>query len=254
MTDEEKLRTLLSIFDIGIIVKTSTVSTNTDGKKLFRSGLSSPVLIVADEQTGGRGRQGKTFLSPRGGLYMTLVLPLAAPIGDAVMATSCSAVAVSRALGRFGIDCGIKWVNDIYSGEKKVCGILAESVFAGDKPEFTVVGIGMNLFEPADGYGKYDDVAGAVLPGVTNEPALLNKVAATVADNFWEIYREGDTDGVYRRYKEGLCHLEREVTVRKKDGDVTAFAADLDRNYRLLVRYADGREEYLSSGEIGIIL
>ena len=113
---------------VRVITKELTVSTNNDAKEMINFSPSD-TLITSEKQTGGRGRQGKSFSSPEGGLYMTLLLRCGMPITTAVGATSCSAVAVSRAIKNVcGIDTGIKWVNDIYAGGKKLCGILTEAV------------------------------------------------------------------------------------------------------------------------------
>ncbi len=133
--------------ELNIIVKETTCSTNNDAKELLISNPSD-TLITAETQTGGRGRQGKTFSSPAGGLYMTLLLKCGMPMTSAVGATSCAAVAVARALKKTCcIDAGIKWVNDIYVNRKKLCGILTEAVndYTECITKYLIIGIGMNV-------------------------------------------------------------------------------------------------------------
>lgn len=132
---------------VRVITKELTGSTNNDAKEMIDSSPAD-TLITSEKQTGGRGRQGKSFSSPEGGLYMTLLLRCGMPITTAVGATSCSAVAVSRAIKNVcGIDTGIKWVNDIYAGGKKLCGILTEAVndYSRGISEYLVIGIGINV-------------------------------------------------------------------------------------------------------------
>ena len=132
---------------VKVVTKELTGSTNNDAKEMIDSSPAD-TLITSEKQTGGRGRQGKSFSSPEGGLYMTLLLRCGMPITTAVGATSCSAVAVSRAIKNVcGIDTGIKWVNDIYAGGKKLCGILTEAVndYSRGISEYLVIGIGINV-------------------------------------------------------------------------------------------------------------
>ncbi len=132
---------------VHVITKEITGSTNSDAKELASSSPTD-ILITAETQTGGRGRQGKSFSSPSGGLYMTLLLKCDMPVTSAVGATSCAAVAVVRALKKTcGLDCGIKWVNDIYADGKKLCGILTEAVndYTVGITKYLIIGIGMNI-------------------------------------------------------------------------------------------------------------
>lgn len=136
--------------DVDVVVKAETSSTNSDAREAVKSGLARPLLILAEKQTGGRGRQGKVFHSPAGGLYMTLALPCGLPLSDIIGATSCTAVAVVRAIEQVsGAVCGIKWVNDIYLGGGKLCGILIESVndYTKMTSETLIIGIGVNIEE-----------------------------------------------------------------------------------------------------------
>lgn len=135
--------------DIRIIEKNETVSTNSDAKEIIvHGGYTGDLLIVADTQTGGRGRQGKSFLSPAGGLYMTLAMRCGIPITEAVAVTSCSAAAVCSAIENVsGISCGIKWVNDIYTCGGKLAGILVEAVNDYEKmiTKHLIIGVGVNI-------------------------------------------------------------------------------------------------------------
>lgn len=148
---QKKLQDLLP--EVDVLVKSETGSTNADAREMAKYGLVRPLLIIAERQTGGRGRQGKLFHSPEGGLYMTIALPCGLPLSDTIGVTSCTAVAVSNAIKTVsGAICGIKWVNDIYlksenSGYGKLCGILVESINNYEKmtSETLIIGIGVNL-------------------------------------------------------------------------------------------------------------
>ncbi len=151
MNKFEKTQTKLALMlsNVDVVVKSETVSTNYDAREMS-SGLSRPLLVLADRQSGGRGRQGKAFYSPKGGLYMTLALPCGLPLSEIIGVTSCTAVAVSQAIEKVcGAVCGIKWVNDIYLNGGKLCGILVESIndYSKMTSEVLLIGIGVNLIE-----------------------------------------------------------------------------------------------------------
>ena len=105
-------------------------STNTQAKRQLSAGWRGEAILTAQEQTAGRGRRGRDFYSPRDkGIYMSLILQPQLRIEESLLITSAAAVAVCRALeGELGGELGIKWVNDIYRGGKKVCGILTEAI------------------------------------------------------------------------------------------------------------------------------
>lgn len=111
--------------------------------------LDAPLLLVADSQTLGRGRCGRSFYSPAcTGLYMTVIVPMGIPITSQVTMTTRVAVAVSKGLDKFiNVKTGIKWVNDIYLDGKKVCGILCEAVndYSAGILKYAIIGVGVNL-------------------------------------------------------------------------------------------------------------
>ncbi len=120
-------------------------STNTEAKRLAADGCETPVLLLAESQTAGRGRMGRQFFSPNGtGLYMSYMYSPETDFSDSVTVTSAAAVAVVRAISELtDLKPQIKWVNDIYVGDKKVCGILTEAVTG--QSTHIIVGIGINI-------------------------------------------------------------------------------------------------------------
>jgi len=127
---EEAIRACLHTHTFGrdIRVEPCLPSTNTTAKELAAAGASEGTVVIARRQTAGRGRLGRSFSSPEGGVYMSLILRPAADT-DPGLVTSCGAVAVARAIRRqCDLPVGIKWVNDLFIHGRKVCGILAEGV------------------------------------------------------------------------------------------------------------------------------
>ena len=150
--DGETISNRLSSVSVDVRVLSEIDSTNNEAKRMAFDGVEKPVLIIAEKQSAGRGRMGRSFYSPDGtGLYMSLLLSIDGGHHNTVGITSAAAVASVRAVRRvWGVETEIKWVNDIYLDNKKIAGILAESFFVGEK-FFTVIGIGVknDLFHTA---------------------------------------------------------------------------------------------------------
>ena len=154
-------------------------STNAYAKKLLKEGREPPFLVIAESQTMGRGRLGKPFFSPKGGLYMSLALKYS---GSEERITLAAAVAVCRMLERYcGVNPHIKWVNDILVDGKKVCWILCEAVCGQDGGiNAVIVGVGVNT--QGEEYvfpDELKDIAGAVRSTLGNQ-ALAYEIAREI--------------------------------------------------------------------------
>ncbi len=261
MTDrlsKETIETLLGYEKhFTLQVYDSVTSTNAMAKEAAKSGSPEGLVLLADHQTGGYGRYGRIFHSPDGtGLYMSLLLRPDGKVSDVLRITTAAAVATAEAIEEtVGKVCGIKWVNDLILGGKKVCGILTEGAFpsSSDRLSYAVLGIGINVTEPSAGFPEdIRSIAGAI----TDEPSenLRNRLVASILRNFWEYYGDLGGERLYFAYRDRLCFLGQTVRVIRGDSEESAVALTVDRDYRLVVRYDDGRDEALSSGEIAIKL
>ena len=237
----------VSVFD-------SLESTNRTAREL--ASQKREHLIIARCQSGGRGRLGRSFFSPNGGLYMSLLLYPQANIADTSLITSAAAVAVSRAIEHVvGVECKIKWVNDIYVDGKKVCGILTEGQMRSDGGfDYAILGIGINLLPPVGGFPE-DIVnrAGALFSELP--PDADNILAAAVVNEFLKLYRLGLNIKLFLdEYRSRSCVIGRAVDVIRIVGDKTtpAVATQIDDKCRLVVRYEDGSIEALESGDVSI--
>jgi len=183
-------------------------------------------VIVADHQTAGRGRFGRTWLSPTGGLYATFLVPSSPKI--AVLA----AVAVLRACARFDVEVALKWPNDVVVDDRKLDGILIET--AGD---LALVGIGLNLDQ-------------APLPTATSLRKLGHSVRRSeLVDAVAQDLQAADDDALLGDYRRGLSTLGRTVTVAMESGEtVSGRAVSVDDEGRLIVETRDGPRT-LSTGE-----
>lgn len=231
-------------------------STNRVVQDMAAQGAPEGAAALAWSQTAGRGRRGRQFFSPPGtGLYLSLLLrPNALSPADAVYLTSAAAVAVSLAIEEVSSQqARIKWVNDVWIGEKKVCGILVEGAMSADMGhlDYAVLGMGVNLIPPPDGFPpELEQVAGAVFTPETITEDARSRLAAGIVNHFMAFYRQLPHPAFWEAYRERSFLLGRPVTVARGNQRQEAVALDLDHACRLLVRYADGREEWLDSGEV----
>lgn len=233
----------------------SVDSTNILLRTLANAGAAEGTVVIAAEQTGGRGRKGRSFYSPQGtGVYVSLLLkPKIAP-DDATLITTTAAVAVCEAVEALsGEPAAIKWVNDVFLRGKKVCGILTEGSFDMESGQFehAILGAGINVYEPADGFpAEIREIAGSVL--LSPAPDAKNRIIAEYINRFLPLYRTLGSRDTNAEYKKRSFVLGRMVNVLAGERVTPARALDIDERCRLVVEYESGQREALSSGEISV--
>jgi BirA family biotin operon repressor/biotin-[acetyl-CoA-carboxylase] ligase len=241
-------------------------STNVFAKHLLETqGYSAHgAVVVADEQTAGRGRVGRSFFSPAMGLYMSLVFcPVVEEDVIPARFTVAAAVAVCAATEElFGVDCGIKWVNDIVVEQggtwRKVCGILAEGVVGAG----VVVGIGVNIQEPPGGWAPdVAAVAGALLgqnsvTGIEAAQKMRDKLAAAITEKAFGYFEGGaalwaEVLHEYRRRSVLIGQTIRVYPVAgSREGAFVARALRITDDAALVVQTGAGEERTLQAGEV----
>lgn len=240
-----------------------TDSTNLQAKKLVLEGKARHgSLVFANRQTAGRGRLGRSFYSPRDGIYMSIIIEPKFDMNNSGLVTVSAAAAVAEALVEMcGIDARIKWVNDVYAEGRKLCGILTEAMadFETGTIGTLIIGIGINTC--TDGFPeKLRDMAGAVtLDDAKAKAELIAKIRELVLRNvgqigegvpaFMETYRSrsmllGEKINVYK----GKYRADPTVEI----GGIAAKAIAIDDEGGLRVRYSNGKEETLTSGEVSV--
>ena len=232
-------------------------STNLVMKKIASEGAGEGTIVVSGEQSAGRGRLGREFFSPPdSGIYMSILLRPTMEAADAIRITTAAAAAAAETIESItGKETGIKWVNDIYVENRKVCGILTEASFNIEFGgfEYVVPGIGINVYEPEGGFpDKILGVAGAVL----KERAFdtRNRIIAGVAERFMKYYSNLNSGSYYESYEKRLMWKGRKINVISPSGTVPAILKGVDRDCRLIVEYENGETGLVSSGEISIRL
>ena len=240
--------------NINVIFKDCVTSTNTLLKEMAEDGAPEGTILIAAEQTEGKGRLGRRFESQKGtGVYFSILLRPGLPPAESLLITTCAAVATAKAIEKnTGRMTKIKWVNDIYMHDRKVSGILTQAAFdiEGDKLSFAVLGIGINMYFPPDSLPEeIKDIAGAVFSEKPDSEQVSRIVADTV-NYFFEEYKVIGGKHFLFDYTSRSYLDSKRITVMKPLGAREATALGIDDDFRLHVRYDDMSEEYLSSGEV----
>ncbi len=245
-----------SFFD-GVEYHSLLTSTSDRAKDLAQSGAQQGTVVLAGTQTKGRGRLGRRFYSPEGnGVYMSIVLRPGEGQNDPGLITACGAVAVWEAIHQItGVKVDIKWVNDLYYQNKKLCGILAEGQFDSyGALSYVVLGIGINMKRPEEGYAPEIDDKTIALSEINPEISVdYCSLCAKVIECFGRIYNELPNTGFLSVYRDYSCVLNQEITYEKEGVIHHAKAVAIDNKARLVVITAGGQEETLGSGEISLV-
>ena len=240
---------------LDISVFSSVTSTNTILKEMAEQGAKEGTVIIAEEQTAGRGRTGKQFYSPKGtGIYISILLQPDIPAEESLFLTTSAAVATARAIEDVSDKRAlIKWVNDIYLEDKKTCGILTEGAFNVEtgKLDYAIVGIGINVCIPDGGFpDNIKDIATAIFDKQTDSINKRSILIANLLDYFMEYYKDFKSKSYVKEYIERSMIIGKTITVIEGSKTSVAKAIDIDKNCRLKVQFEDGTTKWLSSGEV----
>ena len=218
-----------------------TDSTNVRAKEYIKSHDFSRMLFVANGQTAGRGRLGKSFFSPKDtGIYMSFAFKPDLPLCDTVHITTAAAVAVAKAIEKHtSYRTRIKWVNDIYINEKKVCGILCESTGG-----YIIIGVGVNV-TTADFPDEIKNIATSL---GTDCKELLTK---QISDNLCELADDISGYDYIDYYRMRLMWKNQQINYTQNGQTYTATLTDVDSNGSLIL-LQNGNTKILSTGEISI--
>lgn len=260
LLQEDEVRTYLndSLSGLKIKVKNSVTSTNTIVKELGGQGEEEGLVLIANEQTQGRGRYGRSFHSPGStGVYFSILLRPKMSAASAPSLTTMAAVAVASGIEEvFHQPVKIKWVNDLFLGERKVCGILTEGSFdlESNGMDYVVVGIGINVYDPQEGFPEdLTNIACSLTGQKDPEKNKRNQLVASCLNYFFEYYQNFSQKEYLEAYKKRSLVLGQKIEVIRQEDRISALALDIDEECRLLVQYPDGSKEFLSSGEVRIL-
>ena len=254
---ETEIRGSLKAKDFGreMEIHAQLESTNNRAKELAAKGAAHGTTVIADSQTGGRGRMGRSFFSPgHSGIYMTVILrPEWAP-EKAGLLTSLAAVAAARAVEKVsGADVKIKWVNDLYMGGRKICGILSEAGLGMEagRLDWAVVGIGINTAR-MDFPEELKEIASSV-GNETGTAPDRNRLIAEILNELEALYDGMETGAFLEESRRRSNVIGREVTVIVNGKQYPARALDIDEEGRLVVETGEGQTR-LNYGEVSLKL
>ncbi|KUK16579.1 MAG: Biotin--protein ligase [Thermococcus sibiricus] len=208
-------------------------------------------IIVADTQKSGYGRKFRMWASPRGGLWMSVILKPKTTPDHIVKIVFLGAIAVVETLERFGIDARIKWPNDVLVNEKKICGILAEGSFSEREVYYIVLGIGLNVNNPIpeellSTSTSISNVLGVQIP--------IEEIFRTIVERleYWyEEFLRGNDEKILQKWREKAL-LKRDVKVIREEGEIRGKALDIDELGALILELEDGRKEKILYGDVSL--
>ena len=232
-------------------------STNDLAKKFVDNNAPEGTVIIAEHQTAGRSRGKNDWVSPEGGIWMTLILKPEVNLVEASKLTIVTGVAIAKTLhDHFNIDAGIKWPNDILINNKKICGILTEAVTDYDKLKAVLIGIGIDInFNSSDLPENLQDIATTVNEESNDEikrPEIL-KIFFSIFEELYDEYKEGNFKHIIAEWRRLSSTTGNRVKVYKDGKAMIADAVGIDNQGALIVELDDGSLEKIISGECKIL-
>lgn len=240
--------------DLSIKVYKKIDSTNTRAKIFAENKIGTNAVFIANEQTAGRGRLGRTFVSSKGkGLYLSILLNKKMPPDFATALTTYMAVIASRAIKTVtGVQPQIKWVNDLYLGGKKCAGILTEGKAgeSGDNLDYAVVGIGINLLRQ-DFPDDVKSIATTLEDECKKRIGSID-IASHIISGFFENLSLVGSSKLAEEYRRHSFLIGERVNVIKPTSTYTASVKGITDRCELILTLDDGKEEILSTGEVSV--
>ena len=231
-------------------------STNTQASRLALEGAKHGTVVVADCQTAGKGRRGRSWESPKGeNIYMSFLLRPRFQAEKAPMLTLVMAYSVVKAMQKHGVtDAGIKWPNDIVLSGEKVCGILTEMSMKDSRIDHVVVGVGVNVNNqnfPTELCGKATSLF--MEGGKVVDRKQLYQDIIDMFQHFYEAFeREQDLSFIQEEYNRLLVNCQREVRVLEPGNEYLAYALGINHKGELRVRTETGEEKTVFAGEVSV--
>jgi BirA family biotin operon repressor/biotin-[acetyl-CoA-carboxylase] ligase len=223
-------------------------STNERARELAEEGWPEGSLVISEVQETGKGRIGRNWVSPKGGIWMSLVLRPELRPGDAPVLTLAGGVAVTQALSELGVQATLKWPNDVLVHEKKVCGILSEMSGEMERVHYIVVGFGLNANFPLEDLPEDIRTRSTTLLEERGKAIDRKGLVAGIMKRFEDIYMQ-PTAAIIEKWKWASSTIGRMVQVVTTKGFVKGMAKDLDGTGALIVRDGAGQEITVYSGD-----
>ena len=255
--DADKLQEGLNTENFGkkIVFLHEAISTNDFAKKLANYGADEGTVVFAEEQSAGKGRLGRTWISPRGGLYFSIILKPKIRVSDAVKLVFVASLAVAETIrDLYGLNTETKWPNDVLVDGKKVCGILAETSSIGERLKFVVLGIGINAnFNVREKFPKKLQKTATSLQEVLDRKVdgeKLFKKLLEKLENFYACFLQSGFVQILEEWKELASFLGRQVVVLSGNRKWTGTALNVEKDGSLILKLEDGTVKRFLSGDV----
>ncbi|MDV3427608.1 MAG: biotin--[acetyl-CoA-carboxylase] ligase [Bacillota bacterium] len=253
----EEIQAYLKTSRIGrkIIYKKSIDSTNSECRRIADA-ESEGTAVVGEEQLKGRGRLGRTWTSPLyKGIFMSIILKPDIDMEEAPKITSIGAAAVFLALKDIGIECQVKWPNDVVINGKKVCGILTEMSGEINRINYIVIGIGINVNLNADDIPEdLKDKATSLLieKGKNIDRRILLSGLLNHFENLYDEFLKGDYSRTVSICRDNSSLVGKEVRIIKNGKEAVGKAIDIGKDGALIIEYKNGEKDKIISGEVSV--
>jgi BirA family biotin operon repressor/biotin-[acetyl-CoA-carboxylase] ligase len=252
-----ELRPLLGTHDLGHVLHCheELSSTSDLAKELAEEGAAHGEVVVAERQTAGRGRRGRTWASPpRKNLYLSVIVrPADLPLHRAPELTLVASVAVCEAVRDAGVDARIKWPNDVLVDGRKVAGVLTEMAADPDRVQWVVVGVGVNLNAAPEDFPEDVRAVATSLAAERGQPvprALFAAALLAALETWLDRHAAEGFAPVREAWRSLSGTLGRDVRVVTGEGEVVGTAVDIDAAGALLVRQAGGEVARVLAGDV----
>ena len=229
----------LSSNDIDVVMLEESESSNDVAKSLAQKGAREKTVVVVKKQSAGKGRMGRSFISnEENGIYLSIILRPKISLSQSIYITVIGAVAALEAIENTAhVDCSIKWVNDIYIKEKKVCGILTEASFdlESESLDYAILGIGINVVPPENGFDvKIKDIATSIYP--RQAPiGYKSLLCAEVIDRYLYYYNNIESKEYIKIYKQRSNLINKQVDVYRGNEIIGGTVVDIDDEANLVL-------------------
>lgn len=235
---------------------TEVASTNGVAKELAVKGAKEGTIIIAEIQTRGKGRLGRKWISPKGGVWFSIILKPKVNAEDALRLTFMAAVAVTRTIRKmFNLDAEIKWPNDVLIGGKKACGILTETVTRGDAVDFVVIGVGINVNVDLNSFPGHLKRSVTSLKKEMKEEIERERFLCALLEEleqYYKTFKRKRFELILEEWKSLTSLFGAYVEVTSFDEKFDGWAVDVDQRGALIIKLENGVTRKVTSGDVSV--
>jgi BirA family biotin operon repressor/biotin-[acetyl-CoA-carboxylase] ligase len=245
-----------SLFAGNFVYRESVDSTNTVARALADQGSPEGTVVAAEEQTSGRGRLGRGWVSPPGAnlLFSLLLRPSLEPENVFILTMILALASIDAIKELTHLNCLIKWPNDLYLKRKKLAGILTEFSVRGKSVEHVILGLGLNVHWHPDSGTNVARQATSLFRETglkTDRSELLVRIIKAFEDYYGHV-KQGKNDSYYKRWNKLCLVLGKQVVIESSQGEIHGVALEIDRQGALMIRDHKGTEQRITSGDVSV--